>query len=67
MLYNIPEKRSASQEVEFGRIAFEGRLFRDDEVWFYFYDAGEPSLKYSCLLYTSPHWGADISRAVARI
>ncbi|MCQ4764271.1 hypothetical protein [Cloacibacillus evryensis] len=47
VLYNIPEKRSASQEVEFGRIAFEGRLFRDDEVWFYFYDAGEPSLKYS--------------------
>ncbi len=47
VLYNIPEKRSASQEVELGRIAFEGRLFRDDEVWFYCYDTGEPALKYT--------------------
>lgn len=47
VLYNIPEKRSASQEVELGRIAFEGRMFRGDEVWFYCYDTGEPSLKYA--------------------
>ena len=47
VLYNIPERRSASQEVELGRIAFEGRMFRGDEVWFYCYDTGEPSLKYA--------------------
>lgn len=46
VLYNIPEKRSAAQEVELGRMAYEGRMFRDDEVVFYCYDAGEPELAY---------------------
>ncbi|MDO5114812.1 MAG: hypothetical protein Q4D58_01805 [Synergistaceae bacterium] len=47
MLYNIPEERCAAQEVELGRIAYEGRLFRGDEIFFYCYDIGEPSLKYA--------------------
>ena len=45
VIYNISES-SASQSVELGRIAFDGRMFRDDEVLFYVYDIGEPSLAY---------------------
>ena len=45
VIYNISE-RSASQSVELGRIAFDGRMFRSDEVLFYVYDIGEPSLAY---------------------
>lgn len=45
VIYNISEG-SASQSVELGRMAFDGRMFRGDEVLFYIYDIGEPSLAY---------------------
>ena len=45
VIYNISEC-SASQSVELGRVAFDGRMFRSDEVLFYVYDIGEPSLAY---------------------
>ena len=45
IIYNISEKRCATQEVEIGRIAFEGWLDSEDIVYYY-YDIGEPSLKY---------------------
>lgn len=45
VIYNISES-SASQSVELGRVAFDGRMFRSDEVLFYVYDIGEPSLAY---------------------
>ena len=46
VIYNIPENRSASQTVELGCIAFEGWLDRTDEIYYYYYDIGEPSLRY---------------------
>lgn len=45
VVYNISEQ-STSQSVELGRMAFDGRMFRGDEVIFYVYDIGEPSLAY---------------------
>lgn len=45
VIYNIREKMCAAQEVEIGRMAFEGWLDSDD-VTYYHYDIGEPSLKY---------------------
>lgn len=45
VIYNISEG-STSQSVELGRMAFDGRMFRGDEVLFYVYDIGEPSLAY---------------------
>ena len=46
VIYNISES-SASQSVELGRVAFDGRMFRSDEVLFYVYDIGQPSLAYA--------------------
>ncbi len=45
VIYNISEG-STSQSVELGRMAFDGRMFRGDEVLFYAYDIGEPALAY---------------------
>lgn len=45
VIYNIREKRCATQEVEIGRMAFEGWLDSEDVIY-YHYDIGEPSLKY---------------------
>ncbi|MEA4873601.1 MAG: hypothetical protein VB076_12425 [Synergistaceae bacterium] len=55
VIYNIREKRCASQEVEIGRMAFEGWLDSDDVIY-YHYDIGEPSLKYRTW------YGTDIKR-----
>ena len=46
VMYNIPEERSASQTLELGKIAFDGWL-DSDEITYYFYDIGEPSLNYT--------------------
>ncbi len=46
IMYNISDKRCATQEVEIGRIAFEGWLDSEDVIYYY-YDIGEPSLKYN--------------------
>lgn len=45
-MYNVKETRCATQEVELGQIAFEGRLDSDDII-FYYYDIGEPELRYT--------------------
>lgn len=45
VIYNISEKRCAAQEVEIGRMAFEGWLDSDDVIY-YHYDIGEPSLRF---------------------
>lgn len=45
VIYNIREKRCATQEVEIGRMAFEGWLDSEDVVY-YHYDIGEPSLRF---------------------
>lgn len=55
VIYNIREKKCATQEVEIGRMAFEGWLDSED-VTYYHYDIGEPSLKYSTW------YGTDIKR-----
>ena len=45
VIYNISEKRCATQEVEIGRMAFEGWLDSEDVVY-YHYDTGEPALRF---------------------
>ena len=45
VIYNIKEKRCATQEVEIGRMAFEGWLDSEDVIY-YHYDIGEPSLRF---------------------
>ncbi len=45
VIYNIREKRCATQEVEIGRMAFEGLLDSEDVVY-YHYDIGEPALRF---------------------
>ncbi len=46
VMYNIPETRNASQTVEIGKIANDGWLDDRDEIIYYCYDTGEPSMKY---------------------
>ncbi len=55
VIYNIKEKRCATQEVEIGRMAFEGWLDSED-VLYYHYDIGEPSLRFETL------YGSDIKK-----
>lgn len=43
IMYNIPLEQCASQTVEIGRIAFEG-FIESEEIVYYYYDIGEPSL-----------------------
>ena len=45
VIYNIKEKRCATQEVEIGRMAFEGWLDSEDVIY-YHYDIGEPFLRF---------------------
>lgn len=45
VIYNIREKKCATQEVEIGRMAFEGWLDSEDVIY-YHYDIGEPSLRF---------------------
>ncbi len=45
VIFNISEKRCATQEVEIGRMAFEGWLDSEDVIY-YHYDIGEPSLRF---------------------
>ncbi len=45
VMYNIRETCCAAQDVELGRIAFEGWL-DSDEMIYYYYDIGEPELEY---------------------
>ncbi len=45
VIYNISGQRCAAQEVELGRMAFEGWLGSED-VTYYHYSIGEPSLRF---------------------
>lgn len=53
VLYNITED-SAAQRVALGHIAFQGWI-ESEEIWFYRYDIGEPSLTYE-------KWGEALCR-----
>ena len=55
VIYNIREKRCATQEVEIGRMAFEGWLDSEDVIY-YHYDIGEPSLRFGTW------YGSDIKK-----
>lgn len=55
VIYNIKEKRCATQDVEIGRMAFEGWLDSEDVIY-YHYDIGEPFLRFGTW------YGSDIKK-----